>query len=198
MNKTLLIFTLFIISFGVKAQSFTDKTLQQSALQLNTSNTEGDFDKLFKKFTETKTSEKWQAYYYAAASLYLKADFLFKKSPTSPVTELNATASKIAFAASHAQPDNAEINILLGLITLQSIQAGIHRYPEKGLQSVSEYISKAETTASGNPRLAILKAKLAEKSGNKSEAETQYQKAATEFTSSDSLPGWGKQLIHTN
>nr|WP_315030608.1 hypothetical protein [uncultured Chryseobacterium sp.] len=198
MNKRLLILPLLITCFWVKAQAFTDKTLQQTASQLNTTNTESEFDKLSKKFTDSKTSEKWQAYYYAATSMYLKAELLLKKSPTNPVTELNATASKLAFAASHSQPNNAEINILLGLIAFQSVQAGIHRYPEKGLKTVSEYMLKAESTDPNNPRLAILKAQLAEKSGNTTEAETQYQKAATDLATSGSTPGWGKQLIQVN
>lgn len=194
MNKILFILSFFVTSLWVSAQTFTDKALQQSASQLNITNTEGDLDKLFKKFTETKTSEKWQANYYAAVSMYLKAELLSKKSNAS-ATEANAMAEKFALGTSISQPDNSEIKILLGLITLQSMQIGIYRYPAKGTQAVTEFISKAENSDPSNPRLAILKAKSAEKSGNKSEADIQYQKAATGL---DSIPGWGKQLIQTN
>lgn len=194
MNKILLILSFFVTGLWVNAQTFTDKALQQSATQLNTANTEGDFDKLFKKFTETKTSEKWQAGYYAAVSMYLKAELQLKKSPASAI-EPNATAGKYALGASLSQPENPEINILLGLITLQSLQTGAYRYPSKGEQALSEYILKAESSEPNNPRLAILKAKSAEKSGNKTDADAQYQKAASGL---DAAPGWGKQLIQTN
>ncbi|REC64184.1 hypothetical protein DRF65_00985 [Chryseobacterium pennae] len=197
MNKLLFILSFFVTSLCVSAQAFTDKVLQQSASQLNTINTEGDYDKLFKKFTETNTSEKWQAFYYAAAAMYLKGELLSKKSPAS-ASQAITTAEKFALGVSLSQPDNPENNILLGLITLQSIQMDIYNDPAKAAQLVSAYISKAESTDPNNPRLAILKAKSAEKSGNTTEAETQYQKAATGFTTLDSVPGWGKQLIPRN
>ncbi|WP_347217009.1 hypothetical protein [Chryseobacterium sp.] len=194
MNKILFILSFFVTGLWVSAQAFTDKALQQSALQLNSTNTEGDLDNLFKKFTKTKTSEKWQAGYYAAVSKYLKAELLLKNS-TNPSTEPNITAGKYALGMSLSEPDNQEINILLGLITLQSLQSGKHGNPSKGEQKLSEYVLKAEKPDPNNPRLAILKAKLAEKAGNTSEADAQYQKAATGLAAA---PGWGKQLIPTN
>lgn len=197
MNKLLFILSFFVTGLWASAQTFTDKALQQSASQLNTTNTEDDYDKLFKKFTETNTSEKWQAFYYAAASMYLKAELLSKKSPASAANSVS-TAEKFAMGVSLSQPDNAENNILLGLITLQSIQLDIYNDPAKAAQVLSTYISKAESSDPNNPRLAILKAKSAEKSGNASEAEAQYQKAATGFTTSNSVPGWGKQLMPRN
>jgi hypothetical protein len=197
MNKLLFILSFFVTGLWATAQTFTDKALQQSASQLNTVNTESDYDKLFKKFTETNTSEKWQAFHYAAASLYLKAELLSKNS-TASATQSVATAEKYALGVSLSQSDNAENNILLGLITLLSIQLDIYNDPAKAEQLVSAYISKAESSDPNNPRLAILKAKAAEKSGNTTEAETQYQKAAAGFTTLGSVPGWGKQLIPKN
>ncbi|MGE8555208.1 MAG: tetratricopeptide repeat protein [Chryseobacterium jejuense] len=197
MNKILFILSFFVTGFWASAQTFTDKALQQSASQLNTTNTEGDYDKLFKKFTETNTSEKWQAFYYAAVSMYLKAELLSKKS-TASATHSIVTAEKFALGGSLSQPDSAENNILLGLITLQSIQLNVYNDPAKAIEAVSKYISKAESSDPNNPRLAILKAKSAEKSGNVTEAEAQYQKAATGFTTLSAVPGWGKQLIPGN
>ncbi|MBP2618644.1 tetratricopeptide repeat protein [Chryseobacterium jejuense] len=197
MNKILFILSFFVTGFWASAQTFTDKALQQSASQLNTTNTEGDYDKLFKKFTETNTSEKWQAFYYAAVSMYLKAELLSKKSTASAIPA-SVTAEKFALGGSLSQPNNPENNILLGLITLQSIQLGVYNDPAKATQEVLKYIAKAESSDPNNPRLAILKAKSAEKSGNMTEAEAQYQKAATGFTTLSSVPGWGKQLISGN
>ncbi|WP_336962976.1 hypothetical protein [Chryseobacterium contaminans] len=197
MNKILFILSFFVTGLWASAQTFTDKALQQSALQLNTINTEGDYDKLFKKFTETNTSEKWQAFHYAAVSMYLKADLLSKKSPASAANS-SITAEKFALGGTLSQPDNAENNILIGLITLQKIELGVYNDPAKAILEVSKYIAKAESSDPNNPRLAILKAKSAEKSGNKTDAEAQYQKAATGFTTSNSVPGWGKQLIPGN
>lgn len=197
MNKILLILSFFVTGFWASAQTFTDKALQQSASQLNTTNTEGDYDKLFKRFTETNTSEKWQAFHYAAVSMYLKAELLAKKS-TASAFESITTAEKFALGVSLSQPDNQENNILLGLITLESIQLGVYNDPVKAAQEVSKYVAKAESSDPNNPRLAILKAKSAEKSGNVTEAEAQYQKAATGFTAQSSVPGWGKQLIPKN
>ncbi|SDI58421.1 tetratricopeptide repeat protein [Chryseobacterium jejuense] len=197
MNKILFILSFFVTGFWASAQTFTDKALQQSASQLNTTNTEGDYDKLFKKFTETNTSEKWQAFYYAAVSMYLKADLLSKKSPAS-ASEPSIMAEKFALGGKLSQPDNAENNILLGLVMLQNVQLNVYNDPTKAMQEVSKYIAKAESSDPNNPRLAILKAKSAEKSGNTTEAETQYQKAATGFTTLSSIPGWGKQLISGN
>ncbi len=197
MNKVLFIVSLFVTGFWASAQTFTDKALLQSASQLNTTSTEGDYDKLFKKFTETNTSEKWQAFYYAAASMYLKAELLSKKSAASAI-QSGATAEKYAIGVSLSQSDNPEVNILLGLTRLQSVKLGLYDDTAKALQAVSEYISKAESSDPNNPRLAILKAKSAEQSGNTSEAEAQYQKAATGFSTSGSVPGWGKQLIPGN
>ncbi len=180
-------------SLWVSAQTFTDKALQQSAIQLNTVNTEGDYDKLFKKFTETNTSEQSKAFYYAAVSMYLKAELL-SKNPNESFIESNAIAAKYALAIPLSEQDPQEINILKGLITLQILQSGKHKNPVKGEQDLSGYILKSESDPN-NPRLAILKAKLAEKSGNKSEAEIQYQKAKVGL---ETAPGWGNQLIPKN
>lgn len=197
MNKILFILSFFVTGFWASAQTFTDKALQQSASQLNTTNTEGDYDKLFKKFTETNTSEKWQAFYYAAVSMYLKAELLSKNS-TASASQSSIMAEKFALGGTLSQPDNAENNILLGLTMLQNIQLNVYNDPAKAMQEISKYIAKAESSDPNNPRLAILKAKSAEKSGNTTEADAQYQKAATGFTTLNSVPGWGKQLIPKN
>lgn len=192
MNKILFILSFFVTGLWVSAQAFTDKALQQSVQQLSSTNTESDLDKLFRVFTRTQTSEKIQAGYYAGVCQYLKAELLPKASDAS--LEANAIAGKFALAMSQSEPNNPEINTLLGLITLQSLQSGKHRNPSKGEQDLSAYLQKANSDPN-NPRLAILKAKVAEQSGNKAEADTQYQNATAGL---QAVPGWGKQLIPTN
>ncbi|KMQ59615.1 hypothetical protein ACM39_18470 [Chryseobacterium sp. FH2] len=189
------------MGFCANAQSFTDKSLQQSVLQINTAKTAIDYDNLFKKFSESKTSEKWQAYYYAAVASYLKTDLLIKKGANQSLTTSNAVAGKFAMGALSSQQNNEEVQILLGLIYLQRVTLNASPNVQKDLNTVSEYISKVEGSASNNPRLAILKARVAEQANKTGEAESLYQKASKEFdtsaSSSSLTPNWGNQLIQT-
>ncbi|PRB83486.1 hypothetical protein CQ022_15380 [Chryseobacterium culicis] len=185
----------------MNAQFFSDQTLQQTVLQLNTAKTENDYDMLFSKFSEAKTSEKWQANYYAAAALYLKTNFLLKNSPNSPLGDPNESARKLAMQALASEKNNGEVNLLLALIHFQKIRIKTTADPKKELKTVTSFMNKAETTLKNNPRLSFLKAEMAEKQGNKVEAIKLYQKAAQEFetsTPSSGSPSWGKQLIGTN
>jgi tetratricopeptide (TPR) repeat protein len=184
----------------MNAQFFSDQTLQQSVLQFNNAKTENDYDMLFSKFSAAKTSEKWQANYYAAAALYLKTNFLLKNSPNSPLGEPNESARKLAMQALASEKNNGEVNLLLALIHFQKIRIKTAADPQKELRTVTSFMNKAETLKN-NPRLSFLKAEIAEKQGNKTEAIKLYQKAAKEFETSDassSSPSWGKQLIGTN
>ncbi|MFP3595947.1 hypothetical protein [Chryseobacterium sp. SIMBA_029] len=202
MNKFLLMFCFCVAGFGAKAQAFTEKNLQQTVLQFNTSKTVNDYDALFKKFSTANASERWQAYYYQSAAMLLKTDQLAKKGPAESLREPNALAGKAGFAAFTSQRDNAELNILMGLVSLQSIQLNFCLDVQKELTAIAKNIATAESSSPNNPRLAILKARIAERSGDKAEAEKQYQKALNEFTkynsSDSSIPNWGRQLIPTN
>lgn len=185
----------------MNAQFFSDQTLQQTVLQFDTAKTENDYDMLFSKFSEAKTSEKWQANYYAAAALYLKTNFLLKNSPNSPLGDPNESARKLAMQALASEKNNGEVNLLLALIHFQKIRIKTTADPQKELKTVTSFMNKAETTLKNNPRLSFLKAEMAEKQGNKVEAIKLYQKAAQEFETSNpssSSPKWGKQLIGTN
>lgn len=201
MNKFLLTSCLFIAGFWAKAQAFTEKPLQQSVLQLNTAKTGSDYDILFKKFSEAKTAEKWQTYYYAGVALYLKTEMILKNGTGQPLSETNGLAGKSAAGALTAQRDNAEINTLLALIYLQRIETNASQDVQKDLVNIATLISKAEQSSLSNPRLTLLKAKMAKRSGNNAEAGKLYQKALQEFdasnTSDSSAPKWGRQLIQT-
>lgn len=201
MTKLLLILSFLMTGSLMNAQFFSDQTLQQTVLQFNNAKTENDYDMLFSKFSEAKTSEKWQANYYAAAALYLKTNFLLNNSPNSPLGEPNESARKLAMQALASEKNNGEVNILLALIHFQKIRIKTAADPEKELKTALGFMAKAETTLKNNPRLSFLKAEIAEKHGNKTEAIKLYQKAAKEFETSDpssSSPNWGKQLIGTN
>ncbi len=199
MTKLLLILSFFIVNCWVSAQAFTDKVLTQAVLQLNASKTASDYDNVFSKFSGAKTSETWQANYYAAVALYLKNETLLKKAPGASLMDDNALARKIAAGAWTAQRDNAEINILLGLLYVQKMQIDGSQSSQPDQNVISQSIAKAETSAVNNPRLAILQAKIKEKSGDKTNADILYRKALSEFSNpnaSDSKsPTWGKQLI---
>ncbi|MDR6372600.1 tetratricopeptide (TPR) repeat protein [Chryseobacterium bernardetii] len=200
MTKLLLILSFLVTGSLMNAQFFSDQTLQQSVLQFNNAKTENDYDMLFSKFSAAKTSEKWQANYYAAAALYLKTNFLLKNSPNSPLGEPNESARKLAMQALASEKNNGEVNLLLALIHFQKIRIKTAADPQKELKTVTSFMNKAETLKN-NPRLSFLKAEIAEKQGNKTEAIKLYQKAAKEFETSDassSSPSWGKQLIGTN
>ncbi|CAA7386808.1 hypothetical protein [Chryseobacterium fistulae] len=204
MKKTLFFFCLLMAGFWADAQAIPDKNLQQFVLQLNTAKTENDYSNLFKKFTQSHTSEQWQAYYYAAVALYLKNDLLIKKNSIQSVKESIAIAEKYAYGTINSQPNNSEIQILLGLIALQKISLDSSSSVQKELSAISEYLSKAEALSSNNPRLTLLKAKMAQQTNpaDKEDSERLYQKASKDFEtykSSDSFaPNWGKQLLKNN
>jgi hypothetical protein len=202
MKKTLLIW-FSVLGFCINAQNLTEKDFQQSVLQVNTAKTDNDYDNVFNKFskfTQTKTSDRWQAYYYAAVSMYLKTEQQLKKTVHQDIAGSNAIAGKFVKGA-YSQQNNAETNILLGLIYLQKIEIKESKDVQKDLDIVSQMIAKAEASAPNNPRLAILKAKLQERSGNKENAETLYKKASTGFENTNSsgsaVPTWGRQLIQS-
>lgn len=183
------------------AQVFSDQALQQSVLKLNDASSENDYDTLFKIFSETNTSEKWQANYYAAATMYLKTNFLLSNSPNKNLSESNELANKLATQALASEKNNGEINTLLGLIHFQKFRIKTSTDPQKELKTVTGYMKKAETVLKNNPRLTFLKAELAERSGNKTEAIKLLQKATAEFNTSNSStgsPNWGKQLVGAN
>jgi len=201
MTKLLLTLSFFIVSFWAEAQTFTDKALTQSVLQLNSSKTANDYDTLFNKFSTAKTTEKWQTNYYAVVALYLKNETLLKKVSGASLMDDNALARKIATGIWTIQRDNAEVNTLLGLLYFQKMQIDGSQSNQLDLNVISQSIAKAEANSSNNPRLAVLQAKIKEKSGDKSNADILYQKALGEFSnqnSSDSKsPSWGKQLVPT-
>ena len=201
MTKLLLILSFLVTGSLMNAQFFSDQTLQQAVLQFDNAKTENDYDMLFSNFSEAKTSDKWQANYYAAAALYLKTNFLLNNSPNSPLGEPNETARKLAMQSLASEKNNGEVNLLLALIHFQKIRIKTAADPQKELKTVTGFMNKAETTLKNNPRLSFLKAEIAEKQGNKTEAIKFYQKAAKEFETSgtaSSSPNWGKQLIGTN
>ncbi|KPH11506.1 hypothetical protein [Chryseobacterium sp. ERMR1:04] len=204
MKKILLILGFFMAASWADAQVYIEKDFQQSVLQVNTSKTRSDYDNLFQKFskfTSTKTSERWQAYYYAAVSMYLKTEVQLDQTTHEDLSASNALATKFANGAT-SQQDNAEVNILLGLIYFQKIQINPSSNTQKDLDLISQTIAKAEATTPNNPRLAILKARMKEKSGDKSAAELLLKKATSGFGSKNSsdntAPMWGRQLIQSN
>ncbi|SHE69013.1 tetratricopeptide repeat protein [Chryseobacterium takakiae] len=198
MKKTLLICFL-VIGFCLNAQNYTEKDFKQTVSQINNAKTENDFDNAFQKlsrYTSTKPTEKWEAYYYAAVAMYLKAELQLKKAPSQDVSETNALARKYGKAAYSDKQNNAEADILLGLIALQRSQIG-GTDAKNDLEAASQFITKAEPNAQNNPRLALLKAKFQERSGNKANAEKQFQNAlkAFENNASSGSATWGRALI---
>lgn len=205
MKKFLLILGFFVAGSFANAQTSTEKDFQQSVLQVNTAKTKSDYDNLFQKFsklTSTKTSERWQAYYYAAVSMFLKTEVQLNQMTHEDLSLSNSLAEKFVNAALTAQPDNAEINTLVGLIFFQKIQINAASDTQKYLDVISQSIAKAEATAPNSPRLAILKARVKEKSGDKAGAIVLLKKATSTLDSKNAtntaLPTWGSQLIQSN
>lgn len=201
MKKILLIPCLLVAGFFAKAQAFTNKALQQSVLQLNASKTVNEYDVIFKKFAANKTSETWQSFYYAAVALYLKTELQLKNTSAQNLPESNALARKLAISALTSQRNNAEINTLIGLIYFQKIQMNNSQDVQKDSDAIAQTIAKAEESSPDNPRLAILKARIKEKSGDKADAEVLFQKAQSSLESGNSSdttsPTWGRQLIQS-
>ncbi|SMP07028.1 hypothetical protein [Chryseobacterium profundimaris] len=201
MKKTLLI-CFCVVGFCLQAQTYSEKDFKQTVSQVNTAKTENDYETIFQKFsvfTSTKPSEKWDAYYYAAVAMYMKAELQLKKSPSADVSNLNALAGKYAHGGvSNSKADTAETDILLGLIALQKTEIKGAKDIQMNMDLASHMIAKAQAVAPENPRLAILKAKLEEKSGNKESADKLFKKASTGFepkSTSSAAPVWGRQLI---
>lgn len=199
MNKTLLILFSLITCFWIKAQTFTDKTLSQAVLQLNNAKTTTEFDTLFNKFSNVKTTEKWQANYYAAVTLYLKNEMQLKKTSGQNLDESNSLARKLAISASTSQRENPEITTLIGLIYFQKMQLSKSQDVQKDGDVIAKIIAKVEKTSPDNPRVNILKAKLKEKSGDKTEADLSAKKALQTLESQNpseaASPTWGKSLL---
>ncbi|WP_027371859.1 MULTISPECIES: hypothetical protein [Chryseobacterium] len=199
MNKTLLILFSLITCFWIKAQTFTDKTLSQAVLQLNNAKTTTEFDTLFNKFSNVKTTEKWQANYYAAVTLYLKNEMQLKKTSGQNLDESNSLARKLAISASTSQRENPEITTLIGLIYFQKMQLSKSQDVQKDGDVIAKIIAKVEKTSPDNPRVTILKAKLKEKSGDKTEADLLAKKALQTLESQNpseaASPTWGKSLL---
>lgn len=131
--------------------------------------------------------------------MYMKAELQLKKSPSTDVSNLSALAGKYARGgASDSKINTAETDILLGLIALQKADIKGAKDVQSNLDIASQMIAKAQAVSPENPRLAILKAKLAERSGNKENAEKLFKKALTELetkSTSSTAPSWGRQLI---
>ncbi|WP_060868761.1 hypothetical protein, partial [Chryseobacterium indologenes] len=196
---TLLILFSLITCFWIKAQTFTDKTLSQAVLQLNNAKTTTEFDTLFNKFSNVKTTEKWQANYYAAVTLYLKNEMQLKKTSGQNLDESNSLARKLAISASTSQRENPEITTLIGLIYFQKMQLSKSQDVQKDGDVIAKIIAKVEKTSPDNPRINILKAKLKEKSGDKTEADLLAKKALQTLESQNpseaASPTWGKSLL---
>ncbi|WP_172282277.1 hypothetical protein [Chryseobacterium sp. LAM-KRS1] len=202
MKKFLLISGFFLAGFWINAQTYSEKDFQQSISQVNTAKTKADYDNLFQKFskfTGYKKNDRWQAYYYAAVSMYLKTEIQQNQTMHEDLPGANALARKFAKGAFNAQQDNAEANILLGLLYFQKMQVSPSGDTQKDMEIVSQAVAKAEATSPNNPRLAILKARIKEKSGNQADADVLLQKAKNGFDSKTSMgsaaPTWGRQLI---
>ena len=199
MNKLLFILSFFVTGFWASAQTFSDQALQQSVQQFNNAKTDGDYDTLFKVFSEAKTSEKWKADYYAAVAMYLKTQYLLTHTTDRPMAESNNLAKKLAAQALASDKNNGEINTLLGLIYAQRIRTVTSTDYQKDLKTANEYASKAASQLKNNPRLTFLKAEIAALSSNKAEAVEFHSKAVNEFNATDlssGSPSWGKQLVN--
>ncbi len=201
MKKTLLI-CFCVVGFCLQAQTYSEKDFKQTVSQVNTAKTESDYETIFQKFsvfTSTKPSEKWDAYYYAAVAMYIKAELQLKKSPSADVSNLSALAGKYAHGGtSDSKTNTAETDILLGLIALQKADIKGAKDVQSNLEIASQMIAKAQAVSPENPRLAILKAKLEERAGNKENAEKLFKKALAGLETkgaSSTAPSWGRQLI---
>lgn len=201
MKKTLLI-CFCVVGFCLHAQTYSEKDFKQTVSQVNAAKTESDYENAFQKFskfTSTKPTEKWEAYYYAAVAIYIEAELKLQKDPSANVTNLNALAGKyVKGGYSDSKQNNAETDILLGLIALQKTKSTGAKDVQNNLAIVAQMIAKAEAVSPENPRLAILKAKFQEKSGNKENAEKLFKKALTGLevkSTSSTAPIWGRQLI---
>lgn len=200
MKKFYFILLLIFISGSVNSQTFTNKDLQKNVLKINTATTVSDFDALFKTFASLDTPEKWQAYYYAAVSQYLKAEIT---KSSSAAVETNALALKYSMGIISSARDNIELSILIGLAKLQRIKLNASPNAGKDAETILQTIAKADSVSPNNPRLTLLKAAMAkqfpDQTFNNMNASQLQQKAVKDFEANNSTDvNWGKQLLSTN
>lgn len=198
MKKTLLI-CFCTVSFLLQAQSFSEKDFKQTVSQVNGAKTESDYENAFQKFskfTSTKPTDKWEAFYYAAVASYMKAELQLRRNPSMDISGPNNLAKKYADAA-HTQSDSSEVNLLVGLISLQRLRLKADKEDSKNMDIVRQAVAKTEATAPDNPLLAVLKARLAERSHDQANAKALYERAYEGFQKSqgNALLSWGSSLI---
>ncbi len=122
-----------------------------------------------------------------------------QKTSGQNLDESNSLARKLAISASTSQRENPEITTLIGLIYFQKMQLSKSQDVQKDGDVIAKIIAKVEKTSPDNPRVNILKAKLKEKSGDKTEADLLAKKALQTLESQNpseaASPTWGKSLL---
>lgn len=118
------IFTILILLIGitVSAQSSYQKSLDEKSQKINSAKTAADYDKLFNEFSALRKSQdpyKWKAYYYAALTMYKKAELVLAKNPKADERNTNGVAEKFVAGALALKQEDKESNDLLSLITDQ-------------------------------------------------------------------------------
>ncbi|WP_262150598.1 hypothetical protein [Chryseobacterium foetidum] len=198
MNKIILILCTFVASIGVSAQITAGKTADNEIAMINAAKNASDYEVMFAKFSKSTSLEKWRSYYYSAVAQYLKTESLLKKSSNQALFESNALALKYAGSIVGAQPNNADVKVLVGLARLQRIHLDNSPDVQKDKELIIKIISESEALSPDNPRLTLLKAGMAAKFSdlkfNSLNSDQLYAKAAKDFETETS-PNWGRQLI---
>lgn len=197
MKKLLFFFILFSFSFFSLAQNTYEKNLYANITKLNSANSSASLQQLtgeFAKLSGTKNVD-WRVYYYAALSTVRSELLAQRQNKTQGIDIITAVAEKYLTPIRKEENTNSEINILFAQINyLKSLKQDSNKnlYIEKA----QEYLAKAESMDSGNPRIDLIKGQIALTAQNKTIAKEYFENALQKLrsynTKSKLDPSWGK------
>lgn len=199
--KKILLTLFFVFSIITFAQGNYEKQMLQNISQLNSAKSVEDFSIVKNNFASIagkgKGNTNWQPYYYTALSYLKEGDFLFKNNQRELANDNIITALKYLKPILEKEKDNAEINILLGILYAYRMHISPNENTESIGKVVEQYIEKSEKLDPNNPRLSLLKADFKYfSSENKTEAVALYKETVKKFNSYKSKnkidPNWGK------
>lgn len=195
MRKNLL-FILIALGVFIKGQSSSVNLFEDSVNKLSNARSEENFNMLIANFEKSEVHDKWKKFYYLGVAHYLKGELALKNGK-SLNDDTNPLAGKNIAAVYTSQQNNPEVIILVGMYLLQRLQIQSGLDTNKEISKIANYIKQADILSENNPRLTILKAKLAEYQKDENLTKILYEKASEEFKSglTSNIYNWGKQLV---
>lgn len=199
-----ILFTFYFIGLGmlVGAQGTNDKKMLENIAKMKSAATVQNFTDLRYSFASMagNGSSSWLPYYYTALSSLKEGEAHLKNGQTQLAEDGPVTAAKYLGPVMEKEKNNAEFNILLGMI--HSFKARL-KGAEKDMKLAASYLAAAEKLDPKNPRAALLKAEIKyftpeDNGGNKAQGIELYKEALKKFDSykikTKLDPDWGRDV----